>query len=67
MKEAFSFHTFMVATGLENTVYILHGQVLEVVTSAKYLGVDISNGLSWSAHIDHTAATINQLYQMKTF
>ena len=28
-----------------NTVYILHGQVLEVVTSAKYLGVDICNGL----------------------
>ena len=29
-----------------------HGQVLEVVTSAKYLGVDISSGLSWNPHID---------------
>ena len=27
------------------TVYSLHGQVLEVVTSAKYFGVDISGGL----------------------
>ena len=30
-----------------NTVYTLHGQILEVVTSSKYLGVDISSGLSW--------------------
>ena len=29
-----------------NTVYTLHGQILEVVTSARYLGVDISSGLS---------------------
>ena len=35
-----------------NTVYRLHGQVLDVVTSAKYLGVDISGGLSWNSHID---------------
>ena len=28
-----------------NTVYKLHGQVVEVVTSAKNLGVDISSGL----------------------
>ena len=32
--------------------YTLHGQDLEVVTSAKYLGVDISSGLSWNPHID---------------
>ena len=35
--------------------YTLHGQVLEVVTSNKYLGVDIScisSGLSWNPHID---------------
>ena len=33
-----------------NTVYTLHGQILEVVTSTKYLGVDISSGLSWNSH-----------------
>ena len=37
---------------LINVTYILHGQVLEVVTSAKYWGVDISRGLSWNPHID---------------
>ena len=34
-----------------NTVYTLHGQILEVVTSAKYFVVDISSGLSWNSHI----------------
>ena len=37
---------------LIDVTYTLHGQVLEVVTSAKYLGVDISSGLSWNPHID---------------
>ena len=37
---------------LINTAYTLHGQILEVVTCAKYLGVDISSGLSWNTHID---------------
>ena len=37
---------------LFNIAYTLHVQVLEVVTSAKYLGVDISSGLSWNPHID---------------
>ena len=35
-----------------SSVYTFHGQILEVVTSAKYLGVDISSGLSWNSHID---------------
>ena len=35
-----------------NTLYFLHVQVLEVVTSARYLGVDICSGLSWKSHID---------------
>lgn len=43
-----------------NTVYTLHGQVLEVVTSAKYLGVDISSGLSWNSHIDRITANANR-------
>ena len=29
-----------------NSVYTLHDQILEVVTSARYLGLDISSGLS---------------------
>ena len=37
---------------LIDVTYTLHGQVLEVVTSARYLGVDISSGLSWNPHID---------------
>ena len=35
-----------------NTIYMLHGQVLEAVTSAKYLEGDISSTLSWNSHID---------------
>ena len=37
-----------------------HGQVLESVTCAKYLGVDISSSLSWNSHIDRIACTANQ-------
>ena len=40
-----------------NTAYTLHGQILEVVTCAKYLGVDISSGLSWNTHIDRITGT----------
>ena len=43
-----------------NTVYRLHGQVLDVVTSAKYLGVDISGGLSWKSHIDRITGNTNR-------
>ena len=32
--------------------YVLHGQVLESVSSARYLGVDISSDLSWKTHIN---------------
>ena len=42
-----------------NTVYTLHGQILEVVTSAKYLGVDISSVLSWNSHIDRITGNAN--------
>ena len=43
-----------------NTVYTLQGQVLKVVTSAKYLGVDISSGLSWNSHIDRITGKANR-------
>ena len=42
-----------------NTLYYLHGQVLEAVTSARYLGVDISSGLSWNSHKDRITGNAN--------
>ena len=43
-----------------SSLYTLHGQVLEVVTSARYLGVDISSGLSWNSHIDRITGNANR-------
>ena len=37
--------------------YILHGQALESVTSAKYLGLDISSDLSYNTHISRVTNT----------
>ena len=42
------------------TRYILHGTVLESVPSAKYLGVTISDNLSWTPHIDSVSKKANQ-------
>ena len=42
------------------TQYILHGVQLESVSSAKYLGVDISNDLSWDEHINRSTKKANQ-------
>ena len=39
--------------------YILHGETLENVTSAKYLGVTLSDDLSWSKHTEAVAAKGN--------
>ena len=39
---------------------ILHGTVLESVLSAKYLGVTISDNISWSPHIDSVSMKSNQ-------
>ena len=43
-----------------NTKNILHGQVLEVVTSARYLVIDISNNLSWNTHMNRIASNANR-------
>ena len=43
-----------------NTSNMLHGQVLEAVTSAKYLGVDISSTLSWNSHIHRVVGNANR-------
>ena len=40
--------------------YILHSQVLESVTCAKYLGVDISCSLTWNSHIDRITGSANR-------
>jgi hypothetical protein len=42
------------------TQYYLHGVQLESVTSAKYLGVDISENLTWDAHINRTSKKASQ-------
>ena len=42
------------------TVYVLHGQVLESVTCARYLGVDISSGLTWNSNLDRVTANANR-------
>ena len=42
------------------TKYLLHGIELESVLSAKYLGVPISEDLSWSTHINNTSKKANR-------
>lgn len=42
------------------TKYILHGTVLDSVSSAKYLGVTNSDNLSWSPNIDSISKKANQ-------
>ena len=56
------FQVVRVTTAKEviNTVYTLHGQILEVVTCARYLGVDISSGLTWNSHIDRITGNANR-------
>ena len=39
--------------------YLLHGQVLETVTSARYVGVDISSNIYWSSHIGRVVGNTN--------
>ena len=43
-----------------NTSYILHNPSLESVPSATYLGVTISQDLSWNTHIDNITKKANQ-------
>ena len=43
-----------------NSNYHLHNHQLEVVTSAKYLGVAITNDLSWDKHVNSICAKANK-------
>ena len=42
------------------TKYFLHDTMLDSVSSAKFLGVTISDDLSWSTHIDNITKRANQ-------
>ena len=39
--------------------YTLQGHILEEVSSAKYLGINISDDMSWNRHVDTTASKAN--------
>ena len=43
-----------------NATYRLHGEILETVTCARYLGVDVSSNLSWGSHIDRITGTAHK-------
>ena len=38
----------------------LHGHILEEVTSAKYLGITMTNDMTWNEHIWKTASEVNK-------
>ena len=40
--------------------YLLHGQVLEQVAGSKYLGVEISNNLSFNSHIQNITTSASR-------
>ena len=42
--------------------YTIHGQTLQEVDSAKYLGVTLQSNLSWNQHIDSTAKKANNTW-----
>ena len=42
------------------TNYILHGQALKNLKSAKYLGITITSDLKWNTHIDNIRAKANK-------
>ena len=45
---------------ITKTQYILHGQLFETVTQAKYLGITITSDLRWNAHINSISSKANR-------
>ena len=39
--------------------YILHGLILQLVNTSRYLGVTLSSALSWNCHIDNITGEAN--------
>jgi len=52
--------TFTKKTKTVKGKHKLHNQVLTTVTSANYLGVNLSNKLNWSNHVDITSNKASQ-------
>ena len=48
------------ARQLIHSQYTLHGEILESVDSARYLGVSISKDLTWNTHINKIVTKANQ-------
>ena len=48
------------ARQLIHSQYTLHGEILESVDSARYLGVSISKDLTWNTHINEIVTKANQ-------
>jgi hypothetical protein len=44
-----------------HTSYILKGHTLESVTTAKYLGITISNDMNWDTHINNITSKANKI------
>ena len=44
----------------ELAVFMLHGQLLETVSQAKYLGITITSDLRWNAHINSISLKANR-------
>ena len=42
------------------TPYVLHGQVLEAVDHAKYIGLEISHDLKWNYHVQNVTTKANR-------
>ena len=42
------------------STYVLHGQTLETVSSAKYLGVSLHSTLNWSNHVQQVSSSTNR-------